>query len=72
MQRVIIEQADVIKTIQARLTELGAQPEDKLIITIREGEMIIRPLSARDAEMHERVRVNMKKYSDALRRLADS
>ncbi|MBI5650376.1 MAG: AbrB family transcriptional regulator [Chloroflexi bacterium] len=72
MTRLVVACDDVIRITHAWLNTMEVQPGDKIEIRFGEGEMIIRPLVARDSEMLARVRANMKKYESALRRLADS
>ncbi len=71
MTRLVVKRDDLGRTLEEWLTALDIQPNDKLEIVFGESEMIIRPESARDAEMRARLKANMKKYESALRWLAD-
>ncbi len=72
MTNLIIERDSLTKIMQEWLSAQGIQPGEKVEVVFLPGEAIVRPQSARHAELDEWLKTAAQKYDRVLRRLANS
>ncbi len=72
MANLVVERDTLIKLMEDWLAALGVREGDKLEVTFRESEVIVRAQSEDQAELDRWLDEATRKYDSVLRRLAAS
>ena len=72
MTNLVVEQDNLAKIMREWLTAQGVPTDGRVEIIFLDGEALVRPQSARHAELDKWLDEATRKYDSVLRRLADS
>lgn len=72
MSNLVIERETLIQMVEDWLNQLRVAPTDHLQVMVSEETMVIRPQSAKDAELDEWLDQVTRQYDSVFRRLAVS
>ncbi len=72
MTNLVVDQDNLTQVVRDWLNAQGVPTNEKIELVFLEGEMIVRPQSARHAELDRWFEEAARKYESVFRRLADS